>query len=60
MSHDRNGTLLKRGDIVTVEFFIKELYPGEDYCNVTLVSTAGRKPDGYRETLTGNAAVCVL
>ena len=58
--HDRNGTPLKVGDVVTVKMKIVSASPGEDYCNVTLESVEGRKPDGAKECLTGNAAVVVL
>lgn len=58
--HDRNGTPLKVGDVVTLELVITKASPGDDYCNVTALSTAGRKPDGARECFTGNAAVLVL
>lgn len=33
MSHDKNGTPIKAGDIVTVEFEVKEVSATEDYCN---------------------------
>lgn len=58
--HDRNGTPLKVGDTVTLELKITAAYAGEDYCNVTAQSVDGRKPDGHKETFTGNAAVLVL
>jgi hypothetical protein len=58
--HDRNGTPLKLGDIVTVKFRITATSSSADYCNVTLESVEGRKPDGAKETLVGNAAVTVL
>jgi hypothetical protein len=29
---------------------IKELYPTEDYCNVSAVSLLGRRPDRAKET----------
>lgn len=58
--HDRNGTPLKVGDIVTVKMRIRDVYPTSDYCNITFESVEGRKPDGMKEVLTGNAAVVVL
>lgn len=59
MPHDKNGAELKVGDRVTVEFTVESISPGTDYCNVTLKSVEGRKPDGMKECLTGNAGVCV-
>lgn len=58
--HDRNGTPLKVGDIVSIEYRIESTSPGEDYCNISAKSVAGRKPDGQPEYFSGNAAVCVL
>lgn len=58
--HDRNGTPLKVGDIVTLELKIDSITPGADYCNVSAKSTEGRKPDGLKEWFSGNAAVLVL
>jgi hypothetical protein len=47
--HDRNNTPLKKGDKVLIEATITELQAGEDYCNVSLRTTAGRRPDGQTE-----------
>ena len=58
--HDRNGTPLKVGDIVTLKMKITATSPGEDYCNVTAQSIDFRKPDGMKETYVGNSAVLVL
>ena len=58
--HDRNGTLLQVGDIVSIEFEVTSTSPGADYCNVSARSMLGRKPDGSREHFSGNSAVCVL
>lgn len=58
--HDRNGTPLKLGDTVLVPAIITALSQGEDYCNVTLTSVEGRKPDGAKESYCTNAAVVVL
>ncbi|MGH2903914.1 MAG: hypothetical protein ACRDK7_10070 [Solirubrobacteraceae bacterium] len=58
--HDRNGTALKVGDVVSIEFEINSVSPGEDYCNVSARSVLGRKPDGQKEYFSGNAAVCTL
>lgn len=59
--HDLNGTELKKGDVVFIPCRIEELHPGDDYCNVTLKSLHGRRPDGNPETISAiNTAVVVL
>lgn len=59
--HDRNGTPLKVGDIVTLKLVITQVNAStEDYCNITAQSVEGRKPDGAKETYCGNTAVLVL
>lgn len=58
--HDANGTELKKGDTVLITAVITDLSPYEDYCNVSLKTTLGRRPDGTRETIGGiNTAVLV-
>lgn len=49
--HDRNGRELKAGDIVLIPARVKDLYATEDYCNVSLESVYGRRPDGSKETI---------
>jgi hypothetical protein len=58
--HDRNGTPLQMGDIVTLEMVITHVSPGPDYCNVTAHSVEGRKPDGQKEVFVGNTQVLAL
>jgi hypothetical protein len=58
--HDRNGTPLKVGDIVTLELKITQVNSATDYCNVNAESVDGRKPDGLKEYFCGNTAVLVL
>lgn len=58
--HDRNGTSLKVGDVVTLKMVITQVSPGPDYCNVSAQSVEGRKPDGMKECFSGNSAVLVL
>lgn len=59
--HDRNGTPLKKGDIVTITAEITDLYATEEYCNVSLKTVDGRRPDGSKETIGAiNTAVMVL
>lgn len=58
--HDMNGTPLKVGDRVTVEYVINGVSDVEGYCNISANSVHGRKPDGIPESFSGNSAVCVL
>jgi hypothetical protein len=58
--HDRNGTPLKVGDVVTIEYVITSVSPGPDYCNICAQSIESRKPDGLKEHFAGNSFVCVL
>lgn len=59
--HDKNGTPLKLGDVVTLQAVITELSATEDYCNVAIVSVEGRRPDGQKERVSAiNTAVLVL
>lgn len=48
MSHDKNGTELKKGDIVAIHFHVEEVFGDSDACNVNLRSTinmpAGDQP----------------
>jgi hypothetical protein len=58
--HDRNGTPLKVGDEVIIHAKVLETMATEDYCNVTLESTHGRRPDGLKECICGiNTGVLV-
>lgn len=50
--HDANGKPLKVGDRVVIEAEITGLYPSEEYCNVSLCTTLGRRPDGCKETIS--------
>jgi hypothetical protein len=59
--HDRNGTPLKKGDKVLIEAVVTELYHNEDFCNVTVQTVHGRRPDGAKETISAvNTGVMVL
>ncbi len=56
--HDRTGKPLKKGDRVTISGVVKELYATEDYCNVTVETEHGRRPDGQKEYISAiNTAV---
>lgn len=59
--HDRNGTPLKKGDVVLIPAVITDLSPGADYCNVSLKTVHGRRPDEAKETISAiNTGVLVL
>lgn len=49
--HDAKDRELKVGDLVLIPARIKELYPTSDFCNVSVVSCYGRRPDGLKETI---------
>ena len=49
--HDANGHVLTVGDKVVIPCEIIELQGCEDYCNVVVRSTLGRRPDGDREAI---------
>lgn len=58
--HDANGTELKKGDRVLIPAVITELSPGEEYCNVSLETTLGRRPDQNKERISAiNTGVLV-
>jgi len=60
--HDRNGTLLKNGDVVIVEGIVGGMYACDDYCNVS-VKIGHDKPHGpanVQSTLTLNARQLLL
>jgi hypothetical protein len=59
--HDANGTPLAVGDTVLIPAEITQLDPGEDYCNVSVKSTLGRRPDELHETISAiNTGVLIL
>jgi hypothetical protein len=60
--HDHNGTPLKVGDKVTILGTIVNLSEGTpDYCNVTVETLHGRRPDGQQERFSAiNTAQLVL
>ena len=47
--HDAKNRQLKVGDKILIPAVITELGGGEDYCNVGVRSTFGRRPDGAKE-----------
>ena len=59
--HDKNGTPLKKGDRVLIPAVITEIHPTEEYCNVSLETVHGRRPDGQKERFSAiNTAVTIL
>jgi hypothetical protein len=56
--HDRTGKPLAKGDKVTIAAVITGLSATEDYCNVSLETEHGRRPDGQKEHISAiNTAV---
>lgn len=49
--HDAKSRPLQKGDFVLVPARITELSPSDDYCNVSIESTFGRRPDGSKERI---------
>lgn len=50
--HDAKMRPLMVGDRVLLPATVTELHAGEDYCNVTVKSAIGRRPDKSRETVS--------
>ena len=50
--HDAKNRPLKVGDRVLIPATITELSATADYCNVTVESAIGRRPDGQREKVS--------
>lgn len=58
--HDANGTPLQKGDKVLIPAVITQLSEQEDFCNVTIETTLGRRPDGAKEHVSAiNTGVLV-
>lgn len=58
--HDANGTQLKVGDKVLIPAEITEISATEEFCNVTVQTTLGRRPDGNKEIVSAiNTGVLV-
>jgi hypothetical protein len=47
--HDSNGLPLKAGDFVLLPAKVLDVSATENYCNVTLESLLGRRPDSQKE-----------
>ena len=50
--HDVNGKPLKVGDRVNIPCVVKQCSTTEDYCNVSLETVHGRRPDGQKESIS--------
>lgn len=58
--HDINGTPLAEGDNVLIPAKIKKLHGGEEFCNVDLETTVGRRPDGEKEMICAVNTGCMV
>jgi len=47
--HDAKGRPLKKGDIALIPVVVNDTYASEEYCNVSLETLYGRRPDGNKE-----------
>ena len=50
--HDRTGRPLKKGDTVMIPAIITELSATKDFCNVSVETLYGRKPDDAKERIS--------
>lgn len=50
--HDALGKQLKVGDHVIIMAKVTHLDPSEEFCNVSVESTLGRRPDGAKEHIS--------
>lgn len=56
--HDRTGKPLQKGDKVSILATITHLDPTEDYCNVSIETVYGQRPDGNKACISAiNTAV---
>lgn len=51
--HDARKRPLKTGDVVLIPARIEEVFPTEDFCNVSCATIIGRRPDGAKEYFSG-------
>ena len=58
MPHDKNGHLLKEGDVVSVKAVVKQIDATEEYCNATLESVEPMFPGNYKNVFTINTKQC--
>ncbi|MEI9995081.1 MAG: hypothetical protein WDM91_10835 [Rhizomicrobium sp.] len=50
--HDAKSRPLSKGDVVLIPVIITDLSSAEDYCNVSVQSIFGRRPDGSKENIS--------
>jgi hypothetical protein len=60
MSHDKNGTPIKAGDLVVVECKVVSVTPDQDFCNLTLESLLAMPGNGVKMTIAAINAKQVL
>lgn len=59
--HDKNGHPLNVGDTVVILAKITQISATPDFCNVSLETTYGRRPDGAKERISSiNTGVMVF
>jgi len=47
--HDARGKVLRRGDVVMVPCVVVETQETDEFCNLSLKTQIGRRPDGTKE-----------
>ena len=56
--HDAKGRPLSVGDVVLIPAKVTQVSATEEYCNVSVQSILGRRPDGMKENISAiNTAV---
>lgn len=56
--HDAKGRPLSVGDVVLIPAKVTQVSATEEYCNVSVQSIFGRRPDGMKENISAiNTAV---
>ena len=50
--HDAKGRPLKAGDVVLIPAVVTDVSAAEDYCNVSVETLLGRRPDGAKERIS--------
>lgn len=58
--HDKNGTPLKQGDIVSVLCKVVNTTEGTEYCNMTVETVEPMYPGEYKTSVTLNTRQVVL
>lgn len=60
MSHDKNGTLIKVGDIVLIECQVKEIAGDENYCCLNVETVLPMPANGYKNYISALSTKQVL